>query len=60
MPGGDQMTEEQLDDILGKWSPLGRPGYPDDVSGVITLLASSESQWLTGQTLQVGGGAHMS
>jgi tetrahydroxynaphthalene reductase len=54
------MTEEELDRVLGKWSPLDRPGYPDDVSGVIALLASPESQWITGQTLQVGGGAHMS
>ena len=54
------MSEKQLDETLGKWSPLGRPGYPDDVSGVIALLASPESQWITGQTLQIGGGAHMS
>lgn len=53
------MTEDQLDDILSKWSPLNRPGYPDDVSGVIALLASPESQWITGQTLQISGGAHM-
>jgi NAD(P)-dependent dehydrogenase (short-subunit alcohol dehydrogenase family) len=60
IPGGDKMTEEQIDKFVSAWSPLGRPGFPDDVSGVIALLASPESQWITGQTLQVGGGAHMS
>jgi tetrahydroxynaphthalene reductase len=53
------MTEEELDQAVGKWSPLGRTGYPDDTSGIIALLASPESQWITGQTLQVSGGAHM-
>ena len=40
-----------MDETLGKWSPLGRPGYPDDISGVIALLASPESQWITGLNL---------
>lgn len=53
------MSEEQIEHIAGSWSPLARVGYPDDVAGVIVLLASSESQWITGQTLQVGGGARM-
>jgi len=60
IPGGDNMSEEEIDEALSQWSPLKRPGFPDDVSGVIVLLASPESQWITGQTLQVGGGAHMS
>jgi tetrahydroxynaphthalene reductase len=59
IPGGDKMSEEQIDQIVGKWSPLGRTGYLDDTSGIIALLASPESQWITGQTLQVSGGAHM-
>ena len=53
------MTEEELDQAVGKWSPLGRTGYTDDTSGIVILLASPESQWITGQTLQVSGGAHM-
>ena len=42
------MSGEQVNEILGKWSPLGRLGYPDDISGVIALLASPESQWING------------
>lgn len=59
IPGSANMTEDQLDQAVGKWSPLGRTGYTDDTSGIIILLASPESQWITGQTLQVSGGAHM-
>jgi tetrahydroxynaphthalene reductase len=59
IPGADKMSEEQIDQAVGKWSPLGRTGYTDDTSGIIALLASPESQWITGQTLQVSGGAHM-
>lgn len=59
IPGGESMTEEEIDEGLSKWSPLGRPGFPDDISGVVALLASPESQWLTGQTFQISGGAQM-
>jgi tetrahydroxynaphthalene reductase len=60
VPGSDKMTPEQIDAVIGKWSPLGRPGEIEDVAGVVSLIASPESQWLTGQTFQVSGGAHMS
>ncbi|CAF1130174.1 unnamed protein product [Adineta steineri] len=59
IPGSDKMSEKELDHTVGKWSPLGRPGYTDDTSGIIALLASPESQWITGQTLQISGGAQM-
>lgn len=59
IPGGDKMTPEQIDACLSKWSPLGRPGLAEDVSGVASLIASRDSQWLTGQTFHVSGGAHM-
>ncbi|KAI3585619.1 hypothetical protein IWW34DRAFT_801461 [Fusarium oxysporum f. sp. albedinis] len=40
-------------------NPLGRPGFPNDIAGVIAMLASSEAQWVTGQTIHASGGAHM-
>jgi len=54
------MNEQEIDQAVGKWSPLGRTGHTDDTSNIIILLASPESQWITGQTLQVSGGAQMS
>ena len=40
--------------------PLGRPGTPDDVSGVVTFLCSDASRYVTGQTIVVDGGLVMS
>jgi meso-butanediol dehydrogenase/(S,S)-butanediol dehydrogenase/diacetyl reductase len=35
---------------------LGRPGTPRDVIGVTTFLASSDSDYITGQTIMIDGG----
>jgi 3-oxoacyl-[acyl-carrier protein] reductase len=40
-------------------TPLGRPGTPDDVAGVVAFLASAEAAFMTGQTLLVNGGVVM-
>jgi 3-oxoacyl-[acyl-carrier protein] reductase len=37
--------------------PLGRAGVPDDLTGAVAFLASSEAAYITGQTLLVNGGA---
>ncbi|KAJ5176934.1 uncharacterized protein N7482_002811 [Penicillium canariense] len=59
IPGGENMTAQQIEELLSKWSPLGRVGLPEDVAGVAALIASRDSQWLTGQTFHVSGGAYM-
>ncbi|KAJ5099759.1 hypothetical protein N7532_006760 [Penicillium argentinense] len=59
IPGGASMSEEEIEAMLSKWSPLGRVGLPEDVSGIAALIASPDSQWMTGQTFQVSGGAYM-
>ncbi len=38
--------------------PLGRVGKPEDIASAILFLASSESDWITGETLSVDGGRH--
>jgi NAD(P)-dependent dehydrogenase (short-subunit alcohol dehydrogenase family) len=38
--------------------PLGRVGQPRDVADAILFLASSQSDWITGETLSVDGGRH--
>lgn len=39
--------------------PLGRPGRPEDVSGVVRFLCSDAAAYVTGQTLVVDGGLVM-
>lgn len=39
-----------------KVAPLMRQGHPDDVAGVVTFLASSDSDYITGQIVVVDGG----
>lgn len=36
--------------------PLGRLGMPEDIGGAAAFLTSSQSDWITGQTLVVDGG----
>lgn len=37
-------------------APLGRIGQPQDIATAVTFLASSDSSWITGETLLVSGG----
>ena len=40
--------------------PLGRLGETEDVAKVIAFLASDDSQYMTGQGIDVNGGSYMS
>jgi 3-oxoacyl-[acyl-carrier protein] reductase len=37
-------------------TPLGRIGRPDDIAPAAVFLASSDSAWITGETLTISGG----
>ena len=56
-----EMTSEspQADSIIKHFSsitPLGRPGYPEDIEGPAAYLASDASRFHTGDILVVDGG----
>jgi 3-oxoacyl-[acyl-carrier protein] reductase len=38
---------------------LQRIGQADDVADVVTFLASDQARWITGDTIQVGGGSKL-
>lgn len=40
-------------------TPLGRNGLPRDVAEAVFFLASDASSWITGEVLDVNGGAHL-
>jgi 3-oxoacyl-[acyl-carrier protein] reductase len=37
-------------------TPLGRIGQPEDIAPAVVFLASSNSSWITGETLTISGG----
>lgn len=39
--------------------PLGRVGEPEEVAALIAFLASSESGWITGETISIDGGRQL-
>src|SRR5262249_26265252 len=39
--------------------PLGRPETPEDVAGVVSFLASRDSDYMTGQAVNIDGGLVM-
>jgi NAD(P)-dependent dehydrogenase (short-subunit alcohol dehydrogenase family) len=39
--------------------PLGRAGVPDDVAAMILFLASGHASWMTGETIPIDGGRHL-
>ncbi|WP_396926199.1 SDR family NAD(P)-dependent oxidoreductase [Mycolicibacterium sp.] len=38
---------------------LGRPGTPQDIADAVAFLCSPQSSWLTGEILDLNGGAHL-
>jgi NAD(P)-dependent dehydrogenase (short-subunit alcohol dehydrogenase family) len=44
---------------MARWlehTPLGRIGQPKDIAAAALFLASSDSSWITGETIFVDGG----
>ena len=39
--------------------PLGRPGTPDEIAALIAYLVSPAAGWVTGETIAIDGGRHL-
>jgi NAD(P)-dependent dehydrogenase (short-subunit alcohol dehydrogenase family) len=39
--------------------PLGRPGQPEEIADLIAFLASDRAGWITGETISIDGGRHL-
>ncbi|MEZ0365241.1 SDR family NAD(P)-dependent oxidoreductase [Mycobacterium sp. pUA109] len=48
------VVEEYLEN-----TPLGRAGAPQDVADAVVFLCSPQASWLTGEVLDLNGGAHL-
>lgn len=40
-------------------TPLGRSGEPDEIAAALMFLLSDDSAWITGENLDINGGAHL-
>lgn len=52
MPGTDADYQDLVDGLV----PLRRMGHPEEMDGLVTLLASEGASYVTGQTIAIDGG----
>lgn len=43
------------DSFWNKFSPAGKIGEPEDVSGIVSFFAGPDSRWVSGQEIRVDG-----
>jgi 3-oxoacyl-[acyl-carrier protein] reductase len=55
----DMLSDPQFRTIGVQASPLGRLGTPADIAQVVAFVVSEEAGWITGDTIQAGGGVAM-
>jgi NAD(P)-dependent dehydrogenase (short-subunit alcohol dehydrogenase family) len=53
------VQDEIRDWHKGGWTPMGRLGTPADIGNAVALLCSEEAGWITGQLIDVDGGASL-
>lgn len=58
-PAAKQNMSNELLDTFRKYNALPYHGEPDDIGYTVLFLASDESKFLTGQTIQVEGGHYL-
>jgi len=58
IPGGENFTDQQVDECAAWLSPLERVGMPTDIGRVVCFLASDAAEWVNGKIFGLDGGAY--
>lgn len=58
-PAAKNNMPQELLDVFGKYNALPYHGEPEDIGYTVLFLASDESKFITGQTIQVEGGHYI-
>ncbi|KAK3704500.1 hypothetical protein LTR37_013783 [Vermiconidia calcicola] len=59
IPGGDKLSDDQVDEYAATWSPMSRVGQPIDIARVVCFLASQDGEWVNGKIIGIDGAACM-
>jgi NAD(P)-dependent dehydrogenase (short-subunit alcohol dehydrogenase family) len=51
-----ELAVPEIRDVLGKQTPLGRIGQPDEIAATVSWLVSPEASFVTGTDITVSGG----
>ena len=52
------LDPEELKKVAAEQTPVRRVGEPEDIAATVAFLAADESSFISGQTIQVNGGAN--
>ena len=58
LTAGAALVPGVVEDYLEN-TPLGRAGTPEDIANAVLFLCSEQSSWMTGEVLDLNGGAHL-
>jgi 3-oxoacyl-[acyl-carrier protein] reductase len=50
------LKPQELIERVTRQIPLGRPGQPEDIAAAVAYLASADSDYMTGQVMELSGG----
>ncbi|HBM12467.1 MAG TPA: short-chain dehydrogenase, partial [Rhodospirillaceae bacterium] len=57
--GGVVRDNVEINHMIAASTAMGRVGLPDDIGKAVAALLISDSQWMTGQRIEVSGGQNL-
>ncbi len=57
--GGVTRDNPEMNKAVSNLTLLGRPGFPEDIGGVISFLCTDDAFWINAQRIEVAGGTSL-